>query len=180
MEKLLLEEDNETLRTALNWSQAINNDVERMVYGISPFPYMKDSLELMRNQADIMVVSQTPIEALKREWDENNISKFAALIAGQEFGTKTEHLQYGAVGKYDKDKILMIGDAPGDLQAAKANGVLFYPINPGEEELSWKRFCNESLEKFFRGEYLGEYENSLIKEFEEYLPTNPPWEGIEK
>jgi len=31
----------------------------------------------------------------------------------------------------------MIGDAPGDMIAAKSNGVLFNPINPHHEEDSW-------------------------------------------
>ena len=69
----------------------------------------------------------------------------------------------------------MIGDAPGDMKAAKANGVLFYPINPGHEETSWERFYNESMDKFFNKEYEGEYENTLIEEFESYLPETPPW-----
>jgi hypothetical protein len=70
----------------------------------------------------------------------------------------------------------MIGDAPGDYKAAKTNGVLFYPINPGHEEASWERFYNESLDKFFDGTYAGDYEKSLIEEFDGYLPENPPWE----
>ena len=45
-------------------------------------------------------------------------------------------------------RILMIGDAPGDLKAARANGALFYPINPGAEDLSWKRFHDEAFDRF--------------------------------
>ena len=48
--------------------------------------------------------------------------------AGQELGTKTEHLKLAAKNKYPPERILMIGDAPGDLNAARANGALFYPI----------------------------------------------------
>jgi hypothetical protein len=33
-----------------------------------------------------------PLEALEREWAENKIDKYVRLIAGQEYGTKTEHL----------------------------------------------------------------------------------------
>ena len=51
------------------------------------------------------------------------------LIAGQEYGTKAEHLALAAKGKYADDHILMIGDAPGDFKAAKSNGVLYFPIN---------------------------------------------------
>ena len=38
-----------------------------------------------------------------------------------------------------KEKILMVGDAPGDLDAAKVNEVHFYPILFGKEKESWKR-----------------------------------------
>ena len=59
-----------------------------------------------------MVVSQTPTADLEREWAEHGIDSFVHLIAGQERGTKSEHLKYAAAGKYDKNRILMIGDAP--------------------------------------------------------------------
>ena len=38
----------------------------------------------------------------------------------------------------------MIGDAPGDMKAARANGALFFPINPGHEDESWERFYDEA------------------------------------
>ena len=98
-----------------------------------------------------MVVSQTPVEALEREWKENKIEKFVRLIAGQEFGTKSEHLAMAAKGKYPDDKILMIGDAPGDFKAAKSNGVFFYPVNPGHEEVSWERFQRKHWTNFLTG-----------------------------
>ncbi|MCG8641995.1 MAG: hypothetical protein MI862_19890, partial [Desulfobacterales bacterium] len=82
---------------------------------------------------------------------------------------------YAASEKYDKDKILMIGDAPGDMKAAKGNDALFYPINPGHEEASWKRFFDEGLSKFFAGTFKGSYEEGLIEEFNGYLPESPSW-----
>ena len=69
----------------------------------------------------------------------------------------------------------MIGDANGDLKAARNNQALFFPINPGEEEASWKRLFDEGLDRFFAGAYAGDYEASLIAEFEKFLPTTPPW-----
>jgi phosphoglycolate phosphatase-like HAD superfamily hydrolase len=159
----------------LEWSLKVNSDIEQMVYGIAPFPYVRECLEKMQPKSDAMVVSQTPFEALKREWEENDIDHYLRLIAGQEHGTKSEHLKYAAKGKYPDDKILMIGDANGDLKAAKANGVLFYPINPGKEESSWKRLYNEGLDKFFEGTFKGNYEDMIISEFSTYLPENPVW-----
>ena len=122
-----------------------------------------------------MVVSATPNEALKREWAEHDIAKHVRMICGQEMGKKAEHLKYGAAGKYDAGRILMVGDAPGDMKAAKANDALFYPINPGDEAVSWKRFYAEAADKFLAGQYTGDYEQKLIDEFMEYLPDTPPW-----
>jgi hypothetical protein len=125
--------------------------------------------------ADIIVVSATPGEALQREWEEHDIARFARLILGQEMGFKKEHLKYCAAGKYDPDKIIMLGDAPGDHAAAKANGAIFAPVNPGEEAASWKRFLEEGIDKFLAGKFRGAYEDELMKEFDACLPSAPPW-----
>lgn len=157
------------------WSVKVNQDIEELVYGMPPFPFVVDSLIKMNELADAMVVSQTPVEALEREWKENDIDKYVRFIAGQEYGTKTEHLAMAAKNKYPDLNILMIGDAPGDFKAAKTNGVLFFPINPGHEEDSWERFFKEGLDRFFSGTYPGDYEEELIKEFNTYLPEHPSW-----
>ena len=68
-----------------------------------------------------------------------------------------------------------MGDAPGDFKAARANNALFFPINPGHEEESWKLFYEEGFKKFISGKYAGDYEKSLIDRFEKLLPENPPW-----
>ncbi len=60
--------------------------------------------------------------------------------------------------------------------AAKAVGVLYYPINPGAEEQSWQCFHDEASERFLNGTYAGAYEAALIAEFEKLLPDTPPWQ----
>jgi len=76
------------LAQALCWSEAVNASVADMVKGVPPFPYVRESLEKLTDQADIIVVSATPGEALEREWVEHDISRYAAVIAGQAMGTK--------------------------------------------------------------------------------------------
>ena len=73
----------------------------------------------------------------------------------------------------------MIGDAPGDYQAAVANDCLFFPINPGHEEASWQRFYQEGIEKFLQGQFSGRYQQDLLAEFEQYLPERPPWPVVD-
>jgi phosphoglycolate phosphatase-like HAD superfamily hydrolase len=163
------------LDKALGWSKAVNASIADLVHGVPPFPFMRESLQAMQGTADVVVVSATPTEALVREWEEHDIAKYARIIAGQEMGSKKQHLALAAKGKYAPDHILMMGDAPGDMEAAKANGTLFFPINPGQEEKSWERFYREGLARFTAGTYAGAYEASLIAEFEKLLPSVPPW-----
>ena len=69
----------------------------------------------------------------------------------------------------------MVGDALGDWNAARANGVLFYPIDPGCEDESWQRFFEEALPRFFAGTFAGEYMDAQLARFEALLPERPPW-----
>ena len=168
------------LEQAILWSITVDNAIEDMVHGVPPFPFVRESLQKMQGKVDLMVVSATPVEALEREWSEHDLARYMTVIAGQEMGTKKQHLQFAAKGKYPDDHILLIGDAPGDRDSAKGVDVLYYPINPGAEDKSWKRFHNEALGRFLDGSYEGAYEEMLIAEFEKLLPETPPWQKLEK
>ena len=157
------------------WSDAVNTAIEDIVHGVPPFPLVRECLVKISEKADAMCISQTPAEALKREWAEHGIDKFVKIIAGQEMGTKTDHLRLAAKDKYPPAKILMIGDAPGDYKAAKSNGALFFPIVPGNEEASWERLYTEGLDRFFSSTFAGDYEATLLKEFDASLPEHPHW-----
>jgi phosphoglycolate phosphatase-like HAD superfamily hydrolase len=163
------------LELALAWSERVNWAIGQIVKDMPPFGYVCQALEKIQPLADVIVVSGTPGEALRREWEEHGIAMYVKVIAGQETGSKAQHLKYAAKGKYEKDHVLMVGDAPGDMKAARANGALFFPINPGDETNSWKRFCDEAFDKFIDGEYAGRYEEELIERFDSCLPELPPW-----
>jgi phosphoglycolate phosphatase-like HAD superfamily hydrolase len=163
------------LERALAWSMGVNETVADMVHGVPPFPGVRESLAFLEDKADMIVVSATPLEALTREWNEHDIARYVRVIAGQEMGKKALHLKLASSGRYEPNRILMIGDAPGDMNAARANDALFFPVNPGYEEESWQRFQQESVFRFLNGEYAGTYEASLITEFEKLLPSLPPW-----
>ncbi|MBN2292589.1 MAG: HAD family hydrolase [Pirellulales bacterium] len=173
LEKAVAANGDADLKLALEWSLAVNADVTKIVRGVPPFPFVRESLEKLVATSDVIVCSATPQEALVREWEEHDLDKYVAEICGQEAGTKKESL--GAAVNYSKDHTLMIGDAPGDYKAAVANNALFFPINPGAEEASWKRFHDEGIDRFFDGTFAGEYQQALLDEFEGYLPEKPPW-----
>jgi hypothetical protein len=164
-----------SLETVVKWTEAVNREISEWLHDIPPFYHAKKAMEKISEFADMIVVSQTPLEALEREWLENDLKKYIRVIAAQEHGTKAEHISFAAKGKYPDKRILLIGDAFGDLKAAETNGVLFYPIIPGKEDKSWELFLNEGFEKFVNGTFGGEYEASLLSEFKKTLPDTPPW-----
>jgi phosphoglycolate phosphatase-like HAD superfamily hydrolase len=165
------------LEKILLWSETVNEDISRRLKGVTPFPNAVKAIEKLCDYADPIVVSQTPLEALEREWKEHNIRHHVIIIAGQEHGTKAEHLALAAKGKYPDEKILLIGDAFGDLDAALSNGVLFYPVIPGKEDLSWKQFYDDGLEKFLSRTFAGSYQDRLLEAFRRSLPEIPYWEA---
>ncbi len=162
------------LEKVLIWSESVNKEISQWLHKIPPFPFALKAIKAISSLADLIIVSQTPLEALEREWEEHDLKKYIKAIAGQEHGTKTEHILMAAKGKYPDNKILMIGDAIGDLDAAINNGILYYPVIPGDEDKSWENFLNTGFERFITGHYAGRYEKSLLKEFRKYLPETPP------
>jgi phosphoglycolate phosphatase-like HAD superfamily hydrolase len=170
------ETDDPELRMALDWSIAVNRAIDDMVRAVPPFPLVRECLQAMNARADVLVCSATPSAALEKEWDEHQIAKFVVKICGQEIGSKKEILANAK--KYGPLKTLMIGDAPGDYQAAKANACLFYPINPGAEEASWERLHKEGLQRFFEGTFAGKYQEQILAEFQALLPEKPKWKTV--
>jgi phosphoglycolate phosphatase-like HAD superfamily hydrolase len=161
------------LKLALEWSLAVNRAIAETVSGVPPFPFVRECLQRLADEADLIVVSATPGEALRAEWEEHDLSRLVRAICGQELGTKKEMLALARL--YAEGQTLMVGDAPGDYKAAEANGCLFFPINPGREEKSWLRLYEEGIERFLAGTFAGDYQNKLLDEFNSLLPDRPPW-----
>ncbi len=166
-----------SLEVVLKWSETVNREIGEWLHDIPPFPHARKAIDKISGYADILVVSQTPLEALEREWLENDLKKHVRMIAAQEHGTKTEHIALAAKGKYPDDRILLIGDAFGDLNAAKVNGIHFFPVIPGLEDESWELFLYEGLDRLVNGRYTADYEESLVTKFRGLLPETPPWKS---
>jgi phosphoglycolate phosphatase-like HAD superfamily hydrolase len=177
LERKIRQTGDKELARVYAWSRAVNADIEMVVQGVEPFTYVRESLNQAREKADLVVISQTPVEALEREWGGHQLDHLVLVIAGQEYGTKAEQLEAAAGGKYKR--VLMMGDAPGDLEAARAASAQFYPILPGDEDRSWERFLTEGMDRFFEGNFCGNYQQDLIEEFEAKLPVEPPWKNQE-
>lgn len=168
--------ENSELALVLAWSKDTNSRIRQMVHGVAPFPHARESLAQVSKEADIVVVSATQQAALAREWKENGILPYTSMICGQEQGSKAEIIS-ALIPSYAPSRVLMVGDAPGDRDAAHKNGALFYPVSPAKEAASWEVFL-PNVRRFFRGEYAGETEKELIAAFDQLLPKNPSWETV--
>ena len=165
------------LLQAAKWSHEVNENIARIVRNVPPLPNVRESLKKIKEFADIVIVSATPHEAIVREWEENGLLEYVDVVAGQEMGTKEECIRTANANRYDLDKVLMIGDAPGDKLAAFKNGVLFRPIIPGMESESWNLILNEDAESFRNGTYKDKIMQKRIDQFHSVLQKNPPWES---
>ena len=166
--------EDEELKNVLAWSYDVNKRVGELVFGVPPFPHVRENLQKLAEVADIVIVSATQTLALEREWGENGLLPLITAVKGQEAGSKKEVI--GSLkDQYAPGHVLMIGDAPGDRDAAKANDALFYPICPDREAESWADFPR-CMEAFLSGTYAGAAEAANIAHFETLLPQEPTWE----
>ena len=164
-------EQHPVFRKALAWSRAVNASIEKLPQEeIKPFEGVAEALKAAHAQADVVVVSSANPEAVRAEWKRFGLLEHVDLLCTQEMGSKAYCISKLKEKGYDA--ILMCGDAPGDDAAAAENDVLYYPILVNREDESWKRFLEEGLPHFLRGEFAGPYQQSLRDEFNANLSQN--------
>jgi phosphoglycolate phosphatase-like HAD superfamily hydrolase len=167
---LVEEEPLEILQLSLLWSKVTNSAVARIHHSIPVFRNARRALVHASTQANLVVCSAAARHSLQGEWGDAGLDAFVSFIAGQEFGPKATQIQkIGAMAGFPKTKILMMGDAPGDMKAAHQAGVRFYPIVPGDEEKSWEDFLKIVLPAFVEEAYNEELENQFLRKFQSTL-----------
>lgn len=166
------EDRRDALRKALSWSRRVNERIGELSEAEKrAFPNVREALALLHGRADIAVISSANLQAVTAEWEREGLLELVDGVFTQDDGSKAfcigELLKKG----YEPGRVLMAGDAPGDLKAAQENRILFFPILVGREGDSWKRLMTEGAEAFFEGRYAGAYQQARIGEF---------WGNLEK
>ena len=156
------------LGSVYKWSLRCDELFEVHNEGQPPFKNVLEALKLMSAKADIAVISSASYGSIAKDWTDNGLMAYVSIACGQESGSKIKQLKDTA-GGYKKNHVLMMGDAPGDQEAAVANGALFFPVIPKRETECWELLINEAFEKFMNGSYAGDYEKKLVEEFERAL-----------
>ena len=169
LEEVYAKTENICMKKALDWSRLVNQSMA-MVSDTKkpPFEGTEDALRLARECADIVILTAANRQEINKEWEVFELAQYTDLLMSQETGRKEECLKTLLEKGYEKDHVLMVGDAPADLAAAQGAGVLFYPILAYQERESWEKF-SKALECFTEGRYAGAYQEERIKEFQENL-----------
>ena len=154
------------LEKALAWSNDVNENIVLLPESLKvPFKGAKEGLEAAHFFADVAVVSSANRDAVEEEWSKHGLLDHVDILLAQDVGSKAhciaEMLKFG----YEKRNVLMVGDAPGDCDAAEANGVWYYPILVNKEAKSWDEFQEIALGRLTGGSYGGEYQDEKKQAF---------------
>lgn len=154
------------LEKALSWSNAVNATAKGLPPEMKiPFDGAKDGLKASHQIADVAVVSSANRAAVVEEWSEHDLLPHVDILLAQDVGSKAfcikKMLEFG----YDKTKVLMVGDAVGDMEAAEKNGVYFFPILVNKERFSWQELINVALGKLEDGSFGDGYQAELKERF---------------
>ncbi len=150
---------------ALSWSIKVNEAINSLPDEAKlPFPMAKEALEFAHGQADVAIVSSANLGAVLEEWEQHGLLEQVDVVMSQNDGSKAYCIGELLKKGYDKENIIMCGDAPGDLAAAEKNGVFFFPILVRKEKESWEEFISEGLNRLLNGSY-AEYGEAKKQEF---------------
>ena len=158
--------DSVCLKKALSWSNRVNASIQKLPEEeIVPFAMVKEALIFAREKADIAVVSSANLGAIMDEWERHELLPCVDLVLAQDSGTKEYCIGELLKKGYERDKVIMCGDAVGDMYAAERNGVFYYPIKVNLEKESWLEFIDVGFNKLLDGSYAGEYQTLKNDEF---------------
>ena len=142
------------LSKALSWSKAVNAAIVQLDESLKvPYNGAKEGLAAAHNFADVAMVSSANRDAVEEEWGKFGLLEHTDIVLAQDVGSKAaciaEMLKFG----YDPAKVVMVGDAPGDCDAAERNGVHYYPILVNHEKESWDEAIAVAFGKLQDGNY---------------------------
>lgn len=155
-----------SLPKALNWSVAVNKAIQALPESeIKPFALAREALAFAHEKADVAIVSSANLGAVLEEWEKHELLPHTDIVLAQNVGSKAYCIAELLKKGYDSDKVLMCGDAPGDLQAAEKNGVFYFPILVRKEKASWEEFMEKGFSHLLNGTYEGAYQNEKTTAF---------------
>ena len=139
---------------ALSWSKAVNTAIVALDESLKvPYAGAKEGLAAAHSFADVAMVSSANRDAVEVEWGKFGLLEHTDIVLAQDVGSKAACIAVMLKFGYDPSKVVMVGDAPGDCDAAEKNGVHYYPILVNREKESWEEAVAVAFGKLQSGEY---------------------------
>jgi phosphoglycolate phosphatase-like HAD superfamily hydrolase len=150
---------------ALAWSKAVNIAIVNLDESLKiPFESALEGLAEAHKFADVAIVSSANRDAVVEEWQKFGLLKHTDICLAQDVGSKAACIEKMLEFGYDRSKVLMVGDALGDSDAAKKNGVYYYPILVNHEKQSWDELISTGFKRLTDGDF-DTYAEEKQKEF---------------
>ena len=130
-----------------------------------PFEGVREALAFAHDKVDVAIVSSANLDAVLEEWERFKLLEHTDIVLAQDVGSKAFCIGELLKAGYEEEHVLMCGDAPGDMDAAKQNGVFYYPILVRHEKESWREFRETAVEKLLDGTYGGDYQQTKTETF---------------
>ena len=170
LENTIAEQDSIILKKALSWSKKVNESINALSDDEKlPFEGVKGALAYAHQYGDIAIVSSANRQAVEDEWEMYHLLEHVDIVLAQDVGSKAFCIRELLKKGYKASRVLMVGDAPGDYDAAKQNEVFYYPILVKHEKDSWNEFISHAVGKLVNGNYKGNYQEEKIQQFLENL-----------
>ena len=143
--------ESKCLSLAYKWSLASDQKINN--YTTHIFPGVKDALVKLSEVADLCGVSSAVKTTVEAEWKREGIYDYFVSLGCQEDGSKKSIINKMLSKGYLPENCIMLGDAPGDYDAAKDCEIMFFPIIPDKESECWQMFCSKVINDFLNRQF---------------------------
>ena len=166
LKKAIEESDSAILKKALSWSESVSAKINKLPFEVKkPFDGVKEALAFAHEYADVAIVSSANLHAVIEEWEYYELLEHVDIIMAQDAGSKAYCIGEMLKKGYLHENVMMVGDALGDYEAARKNGVFYYPVLVRKEKDSWAEFKETAVRKLMDGSFAGVYQEQKVQEF---------------
>jgi hypothetical protein len=125
---------------------------------------LKTSMELLPRSTEVAVITGLPTKLVSdswkraallrypaRLWEDRGFQRGPILAAHIGQAASLDESEKTLPARFGEGRVLLVGDAPGDLGLARSLGAVFFPLLRGREEEGWDRLSREILIPFSEG-----------------------------
>ena len=164
------EQDGSILQLAYEWSLDVNRHIAMIPEElVKPFDNVADAMAALPEDVSVDIISSANAAAVSHEWEKFGLLRYVTRLFSQDDGSKADCIRMCIEGGLSPDSVIMCGDSPGDLDAARKNSCFFFPILVKREGESWKMFIDEIIPHLDDVSWLKASQERYIRLFSENL-----------